>query len=70
MLSDFARRDLIKGIIGFSGQGWILQPYAEYKLGDDWLLSASVMLFSGDREGSYGQYGDADFTTLKLRRSF
>ena len=73
LYDQFAGDDLklgVSGIIGFSGQGWTLQPYAEYKLGDDWLLTASVMLFSGDREGSYGQYGDCDFATLKLRRSF
>ncbi len=60
----------ISGIIGFSGQGWTVQPYAEYRIGDHWLLTASVMLFNGNDEGTYGQYGTSDFATLKLRWSF
>jgi hypothetical protein len=73
-LSDqFLSDDLklgVSGILGLSGQGWTLQPYAEYKLGDDWLLTASVMLIGGNEAGSYGQYRKSGFTALKLRRSF
>lgn len=73
-LSDqFLNDDLklgVSGILGLSGQGWTLQPYAEYKLGDAWTLTASVMLFGGSEAGTYGQYGKSDFAALKLLRSF
>ncbi len=60
----------ISGIIGFSGQGWLIQPYGEYKFGDNWLLAASIFLFTGDDDGSYGQFDWRDFMTLRLRWSF
>lgn len=73
-ISDqFLQDDLklgVSGIVGFSGQGWTLQPYAEYKFGDDWLLAFSIMLFGGNGSGAYGQYGDSDFATLRIRRTF
>ncbi len=73
-ISDFFLQDDLKlgvsGIIGFSGQGWTIQPYGEYKLGDNWLLAASIFLFAGDEDGSYGQFDRRDFATLRLRWSF
>ncbi len=73
-ISDlFLQDDLklgISGIIGFSGQGWTMQPYGEYRLGDNMLLAASIFLFTGDKNGSYGQFDRRDFATLRLRWSF
>ncbi len=60
----------ISGIVGFSGQGQIIQPYGEYKIGDNWLLATSVFLFAGDDDGSYGQFDRSDYINLRLRWSF
>ncbi len=60
----------ISGIAGFSSQGISIQPYAEYKLGDHWLINASVFLFGGSDKGTYGQFDRRDFACLRLRWSF
>ncbi len=60
----------VSGVVGFSGQGWAVQPYAEYRIGDDWLLAISFFLFHGDANERYGQFADRDFVSLRLRYSF
>ncbi len=60
----------ISGVVGFSGQGWAVQPYGEYHIGDNWLLAASLFLFHGDESERYGQFADRDFVSLRLRYSF
>lgn len=60
----------ISGIIGFAGQGWTMQPYAEYQSGDNWLLVASILFFEGDEDGTYGQFDENDFLTLRVQFSF
>ena len=69
----FWRDDLeagVRGTVSFSGQGWTCEPYAEFSLGDDWLLAASFLIFEGSRSGRYGQYTDNDMLTIRLRYSF
>lgn len=60
----------IRGIIGFSEQGWTFESYAEYELADDWTLEGSALFFEGPKTGGYGQYGDNDMLTLRIRYSF
>jgi len=60
----------IRGILGFSKQGWTLENYAEYELADDWELEGSVLFFEGPRSGGYGQFNGNDMVKLKLRYSF
>ena len=70
---SFLQDDLeagIRGILGFTDQGWTFETYAEYQLADDWLLEASLLFFEGSASGTYGQYGDNDLVTLRVRYSF
>ena len=60
----------VRGIVSFTGQGWTCEPYAEYSLGDDWLLAASMLVFEGPESGRFGQYDRNDIFTFRLRRSF
>ncbi len=60
----------VSGIIGLSEQGWTIQPCAEYQFGDDWIVTFSVLIFEGEKDGIYGQYDENDFISLKLRRTF
>ncbi|UZJ40688.1 hypothetical protein OO006_10040 [Prosthecochloris sp. SCSIO W1101] len=60
----------VRGILGFTGQGWTLEPYAEYQLADDWLFQGSLLFFEGPESGTYGQYDDNDLVTLRVRYSF
>ena len=60
----------IRGIVSFSDQGWTCEPYAEYRLGDDWLLAVSMLFFEGSATGRYGQFDDNDILTIRLRYSF
>lgn len=73
-ISDLFFKDNLKigvsGIIGLSKQGWTIQPYTEYQIGDDWTVTLSILIFEGKKEGIYGQYDDNDFISLKLRRTF
>ena len=60
----------IRGILGFTGQGRTFETYAQYQLADDWLFEASLLFFEGCESGAYGQYGDNDMVTLRVRYSF
>jgi len=60
----------VRGTVSFSKQGSVSELFAEYSIGDDWLLAASLMLFEGPRDGNYGQYSNNDCLTLRLRYSF
>ncbi len=69
----FWRDDLkagVRGILSFSNQGWTCEPYAEYRIGDDWLLAASLLVFEGPENGRFGQYTANDLLTVRLRYSF
>lgn len=69
----FLRDDLeagIRGILGFTGQGWSFETYAEYQLADDWLFQGSLLFFEGSESGTFGQYDDNDLVTLRVRYSF
>lgn len=69
----FLRDDLeagVRGIVGFTGQGWSFETYAEYQLADDWLFQGSLLFFEGSESGAYGQFDDNDMVTLRVRYSF
>ncbi|WP_320043233.1 hypothetical protein [uncultured Desulfobacter sp.] len=73
MHDTFLHDDLeagIRGILGFTGQGRTFETYAQYQLADDWLFEASLLFFEGCESGAYGQYGDNDMVTLRVRYSF
>ena len=60
----------MRGILGFTDQGWTFEAYAEYQLADDWLFEVSMLFFEGAESGAYGQYDDNDMVTLRVRYSF
>lgn len=60
----------VRGIVSFSDQGWTGEIYGAYKIGDNWLLAASLLFFEGSETGRYGQFSDNDMLTLRLRWSF
>jgi len=60
----------IRGVASFANEGWTFEPYAEYRLGDDWLLGASLLLFEGPEDSRYGQFADNDMLNIRLRYSF
>ena len=60
----------VRGIVGFTGQGWSFETYAEYQLADDWLFQGSLLFFEGSESGTYGQYDDNDLVTMRVRYSF
>jgi hypothetical protein len=60
----------VRGTVSFSDQGWVGELYAEYTPVDDWLFTASLMVFEGPESGQYGQYDQNDSLTLSLRYSF
>lgn len=60
----------IRGMISFSDQSWTCEPYAEFSLGDDWLLATSLLVFEGSKESRSGQFTDNDMLTVRLRYSF
>lgn len=69
----FLRDDLeagVRGIVGFTGQGWSFETYAEYRLADDWLFQGSLLFFEGFDSGAFGQYDDNDLVTMRVRYSF
>ncbi len=70
---SFLQDDLeagVRGIVGFTGQGWSFETYAEYQLADDWLFQGSLLLFEGSESGAYGQFDGNDMVTLRVRYSF
>ena len=60
----------VRGILGFTGQGWSFETYAEYQLADDWLFQGSLLFFEGSGSGTFGQYDDNDLVALRVRYSF
>lgn len=73
MHDTFLHDDLeagVRGILGFTDQGWTFETYAEYQLADDWLFEVSLLFFEGSESGAYSQYGDNDLVTLRGRYSF
>ncbi len=60
----------VRGILGFTGQGWSFETYAEYRLADDWLFQGSLLFFEGFDSGAFGQYDDNDLVTMRVRYSF
>ncbi len=71
--NTFLRDDLkagIRGILNFSGEGKTFETYAQYNLGDNWLIETSLLFFEGSESGRYGQFDHNDMATLRVRYSF
>ena len=73
-ISDkFLDDDLTAGFRGMcftSNDGSASEIFAEYKIGDKWLLAPGCMFFNGPKDSRLGQYGENDMIYLRLRYCF
>ncbi|MFV9644403.1 MAG: hypothetical protein ACNYWU_01135 [Desulfobacterales bacterium] len=69
-ISDkFLDDDLTAGFRGMyytSHDGSAAEIFAEYKIGDNWLLAPGCMFFNGIKDSRLGQFKDNDMIYLRL----